>query len=210
MTAKNSYIKNYSSINRNRILSGGKLLFEQRAASFEKFADAAYTGLHLSYPKFHKMDRLSKLGFLTAEVLLKDLPLSPRFDSYKVGIVLANKSSSLDTDLNYFKSLQQGIASPAVFVYTLPNIVIGEICIRHKIKGENTFFISDTYEISSQVNYVNTLMNSGAVDACICGWVELMNEEYKSFLYLVEKTENKNLPDYTAKNIETVYNEIPT
>ncbi len=29
-----------------------------------------------------------------------------------------------------------------LFVYTLPNILIGEICIKFKIQGESNFFVS--------------------------------------------------------------------
>ncbi len=58
----------------------------------------------------------------------------------ETGIILSNANGSLDVDLKYAKTMQAG-ASPALFVYTLPNIVIGEISIRHKIKGENAFFV---------------------------------------------------------------------
>jgi hypothetical protein len=46
-------------------------LFKAQAADFAEFSKKAYHHLGLSYPKFFKMDNLSKLAFLGAELLLK-------------------------------------------------------------------------------------------------------------------------------------------
>src|ERR1700754_4127986 len=84
-----------------------------------------YRSLKLDYPKFYKMDQLSKLGWLASEVLLKDNPILGTMQPEDIGIVLTNANSSLDTDIKYLDTVAD-IASPAVFVYTLPNIMIGE------------------------------------------------------------------------------------
>ena len=92
------------------------------------------------------MDSLSKLGWLAAEILLKDSFNKEALSVRKMsGLVFANANSSLDTDIKYYETAKD-IASPALFVYTLPNIVIGEICIRHNFKGENAFFISEQFD----------------------------------------------------------------
>ena len=56
----------------------------------------------------------------------------------KQDLVLSNANASLDVDLKYAKTMQTG-ASPALFVYTLPNIVIGEISIRIILKVKMHF-----------------------------------------------------------------------
>ena len=201
-------IKRVCKIIECNVFTDGKLSKEFPASLFNQLADNIYQYYQTEYPKFHKMDNLSKLGFLTAEVLLKGLTLTEKFNNYRIGVILSNNSSSLDTDLKYFNTTKRGIANPAVFVYTLPNIMIGEICIRNGIKGENTFFVSDKYEIHLQVSYVNSLLNTSVVDACICGWVELINETYESFLYLVVKGEDNNQLQHTTENIEILYNQI--
>ena len=98
------------------------------------------------------MDNLCKLGWLCSEILLKKDSGEPNVDQQKllqdvpaesVCLLLCNANSSLDTDLRYFDTISQ-MASPALFVYTLPNIVIGEICIRNGFQGENMFLIRDT------------------------------------------------------------------
>jgi hypothetical protein len=151
------------------------------------FLDSAYDFLKIDYPKFYKMDRLSKLGFLAAEFLLRDQALRGSQPEDR-NIVLANANASLDTDIKF----AQTFSSPAVFVYTLPNIVAGEICIRHGIKGESAFFISEQFDAELVASYVSSVMLKvlapGAVQCCIGGWIDLLGERHDVFLYLVEET----------------------
>ena len=132
--------------------------------------------------KFFKMDDLSKLGYVAAEKLLRQVPVERRECApERIALVLANRSSSLDTDLRHREILdahpEEG-ASPAVFVYTLPNIVAGEICIRHRIQGETTFFVQEDKSMAFVRDYVRTLLVTGAADAAICGWCELLGERF--------------------------------
>ncbi|MFH1296133.1 MAG: hypothetical protein ABIJ04_02530 [Bacteroidota bacterium] len=134
------------------------------------------------------MDSLSKLGFISAELVLRQVNLD-LYDKKRVGIVLANGSSSLDTDLIHQQSINdrsQYFPSPSVFVYTLPNIMIGEICIRHQVKGENTFLISEKFDHRLLFNYVNELFQHHRVEACLAGWVELLKEQFEALLMFVE------------------------
>ena len=78
-------------------------------------------------------------------------------------------------------------ASPAVFVYTLPNVVSGEICIRHKIQGENTFFITEAYQPEKLERYARIVMQKGKLNYCIIGWCELRKNTYKAVFKLIEK-----------------------
>ena len=65
-------------------------------------------------------------------------------------MLLANAASSLHTDIRHQQLIDREgdqAASPAVFVYTLPNVVSGEICIRHKIQGgKSPFCITEAYQ----------------------------------------------------------------
>ena len=151
------------------------------------------------------MDNLSKLGFIGADILLNNNDLRNKYNPYDIGVILSNCNSSLETDLKHHKQVQNGPASPAVFVYSLPNIVIGEICIRHRIKGENTFFIEKEYNIPHQVNYISNLFQSGSLTACIGGWVELLGDNYDCFLYLVENNPGKNAIPFSTENISKLY-----
>jgi len=196
-----NYITAICSIRNNEIILDGKLVFKTETLDFSDFSKKAYQHLGISYPKFFKMDNLSKLAFLGAEMLLQNEQESD------MALVFANRSSSLDTDVKYQKSIADTanyFPSPAVFVYTLPNICIGEISIRHQLKSENSFFIFDAFNPQLMANYADVLINTGKATKVLCGWTEIFNEEYNAFLYLVAAegtlTHNKH-------SLETAYNE---
>ena len=140
-----NFINQYCHIQKRSLIRQGKIIFTSASGTLDDFLEDAFKYLSLSYPKFYKMDRLSKLGFLASEMLLKDTLLFPRYSSDQVALVLSNASSSLDTDIRFDESMKT-IPSPALFVYTLPNIVAGEICIRQGITGENAFFVFSEFD----------------------------------------------------------------
>jgi len=96
----------------------------------------------------------------------------------------------------------KSIPSPALFVYTLPNIVIGEICIRHNFKGENAFFIFDRFDAGFMQQYVSNMINNDILQSCICGWVDVLGDDYKAVLFLVEKNGDIS---FTLENINKIY-----
>ncbi|MBL0342729.1 MAG: 3-oxoacyl-ACP synthase [Bacteroidetes bacterium] len=206
MNPTENFVTQHCRIRQNSISANGELIFQTRDVHFQDFADSCYRHFELGYPKFHKMDNLSKLGLLATDILLNNMQLSKKYAPYQIGVILSNRNSSLDTDIKYYNMVKKGVASPAVFVYSLPNIVIGEICIKQGIKGESTFFISDQYNIPQQVNYVNHLLETKVLDACICGWVELIEESYEAFFYLVEKNGGAGNKKHTTQQIEELYN----
>ncbi|MEO8582165.1 MAG: hypothetical protein ABI415_00135 [Flavitalea sp.] len=179
-------------------------VFGNKDVNLPGFLLSAYEHFEFKYPKFYKMDNLSKLGWLAAEVLLKQGFHTSHYHPDDIGVVLANSSSSLDTDIKYFQTTQT-IASPALFVYTLPNIMIGEICIRHNFKGENGFFIFEQFNAGFLQHYVNNLFNNNTLQACICGWVELLDDEYKAVLFLVEKGTDTQTARFSLENINKIY-----
>ena len=188
MEIQTTYIQSYCSITNNEICLDGKSVFKLDSALFSEFSKAAYKHFDLNYPKFFKMDNLSKLAFLGASFLLENQ--NTVGDENNTALVLTNKASSLDTDLKHQKSIsdkENYFPSPAVFVYTLPNICLGEISIRYQLKSENSFFIFDAFNPSFMANYANILIETHKADAVLCGWVEYLDQEYTAFLYLVSK-----------------------
>lgn len=175
----------------HQIFVNGTLVYQGAANTpdLAAFLVAAYRHFGVQYPKFFKMDALCKLAFLTAELLLPPTGLVARRGPGEVGVVLANRSSSLLTDLVYQQSIQEPTAhlpSPAVFVYTLPNIAIGEISIRHQLTGENTLFVVDSFEPEALVAYAGELLADGSCQACLCGWFEAGLTAHEAFFYVVE------------------------
>ena len=196
-------------ISDHALFKNGKPVFEKKGIGLHEFLAEAYQFLEIKYPKFYKMDHLSKLGWIAAEILLNESFDKTKYKAEDMGVVLMNAASSLDADIKYFDSTKE-IASPALFVYTLPNIVIGEISIRHNFKGESAFFICETFDAVFLQQYVSNLFNNNLVQACICGWIEVVGESYKTVLLLAENNiENTNFPAgdmaFTKENINNIY-----
>lgn len=194
------YISSHCSISNNIVRYNNEEVFTGADDDIPAFLLSVYQHLEVKYPKFYKMDNLAKLGWLAAEVLLKDFDKA-KYQPTDIGVVLTNASSSLDADKRYFESAKD-IASPALFVYTLPNIVIGEICIRHHFKGENAFYIFERFDADFISSYVSLLLETGQMQACICGWVEMTATSYKAVLFLIEK--EGTIP-FTTENINKIY-----
>jgi hypothetical protein len=109
----------------------------------------------------------------------------------EVGILLSNAGSSIDTDRNHQRSISKRdeyFPSPSVFVYTLANIVIGEICIRHKLFGESYFMIEKEFDAKRLYEQVKQWLDEQIVRCCITGWVEIDNEGYEAVMYFIQKT----------------------
>ncbi len=123
MNKEGIYINASCIIRHHSAEKNGQPVYEARHADLQDFLRGLYDRFSGQYPKFHKMDLLSKLGWAATEILLQDMPMDI-YAPEDTGVILANASSSLDTDEKYFETVHE-IASPALFVYTLPNIVIG-------------------------------------------------------------------------------------
>jgi hypothetical protein len=189
MTAAEKYISASCSIGGNKVYLNRELIFEAAGLAIDDFLLAIYQHFHFNYPKFHKMDNLSKLGWLTAELLLKNFDRS-NYHSEEIGTVLMNANSSLDTDIKHAGSMQD-VASPSVFVYTLPNIVAGEICIRHQFKGENAFFVQPVFNADFLNKQAGYLLDNDILQCCVCGWIDVLGQQYQADLFLVEKVKKK-------------------
>lgn len=153
------------------------------------------------WPKFFKMDTLSKVGFLTSELLLKDLGCN-----FKGGeeyarsraVVLFGTTASLCADRNYQETIQDKenyYPSPALFVYTLPNIVTGEIAIRNHYRGETSFYVLDGYDVSAMAFHLQCAFQDRETESVLAGWVDSnSNDDFRCFFTLVDRTEVQDLP----------------
>lgn len=204
MSTINNYITSSCVISNNSVYKNGVLVYENKNADLSAFLLSVYQHFELNYPRFYKMDNLSKLGWLTSEILLKDSFEKDKYKPEEVGVILSNANASLDSDKKYLASVAD-IPSPALFVYTLPNIMIGEICIRNKFKGEDAFFVAEKFDANFTAGYVGDLLNTNVIKTAICGWVDVLNEDYKSALFLVEKEEKQHAAIFNADNMTAIF-----
>jgi len=198
-------ITSYAHIKDHQISVNGKLVFSgEKSSTILEFLSNSYKALEISYPKFHKMDAQCKLGVLATEALFKDSDFLERAALDKTAIVLSNSAASLETDRQHQHSISDKtnyFPSPAVFVYTLPNIVIGEIAIKYKITGENAFFVSEKLDPELLENYINILFANGS-ESVIGGWIEVDGSNYDAFIFLVENQNKSSI--FKALNQATI------
>lgn len=144
------------------------------------------------YPKFFKMDTLSKLGFVASELLLQAegaTRFEPREDR---AIVLFNRSASLQADTAYQATIQDPenfFPSPAAFVYTLPNIITGEIAIRNKYFGETSFIVLEEHDEQIMARQLRNAFQDPMTQSILGGWLDCTDENhFEAEIFLVEKS----------------------
>lgn len=196
------YISSYCSIKNNTVSVNGKeVFFKEESLSFKEFSKNVYKFKELNFPKFFKMDNLCKLSFLATEFVFDNNEIHPN-----TAIVFTNNASSLDTDRKHQESIQDKdsfFPSPAIFVYTLPNIAVGEISIKHKLQSENAFFVSEKFNNELLHSYTNVLIGNKKTNNVLCGWVNFDQNKYEAFIYLVSGS--GTIP-HTKEHILKLYN----
>lgn len=168
------------------VLNDQPITVEGEGSLLLKEAYHKYIG---NYSKFFKMDPLCRLGFIASELLLKDEGKSdaPREDR---AVILFNQHSSVAADKAYAKTITQEnyYPSPATFVYTLPNIVTGEIAIRHHYQGETSFYILDHRDEAIMKEIVEEAFADPITTSALTGWIEAIDENhFEADLILVEE-----------------------
>ncbi len=177
-------------ISSTEVLVNQQLLLQHQQQEEDWFS-TIYKNLNLAYPKFFKMDRLCKAGILGSELLLKDYPFDKENVKTSWGVILCNSASSLDNDRKYQETIAQSdnyYPSPSIFVYTLANIVTGEIAIRHKIGGETSFYVMPQYDADAIEEFINQSYRTNPdLDHLIGGWINVDGDEIDVRLMLTRR-----------------------
>ncbi len=197
------WITRYVKIQGHRVWLNGAVDCVSEEETFVKFIRSVYGHYHIDYPKFFKMDNLCKLAFMSAEILLQGADVLQKYPGEEIAIILENGSSSLQVDEKHQESIRDRshyFPSPSVFVYTIPNIMVAEVAIRHKVKGENAVFIFEQFDPGFVYDYVSQLFRNQQMSCCLSGWVECYSDRYQSFLFMVEQEDQikrcKGLQEY--------------
>ena len=127
------------------------------------------------YPKFYKMDSLSRLGFIASELLLQTEGAERFVTCDDRAVIFFNHSSSISADKQYIETIadpENCFPSPSVFVYTLPNIVTGEIAIRNGYHGETSFYILPRRHESLMESILRASCLDTVTRSILCGWLD--------------------------------------
>lgn len=164
------------------------------------------------YAKFFKMDTLCKLGFVASELLLAEEKDKIRFIPCEDrAIVFFNRSGSLHADKNFQQTIQDGdnyYPSPSVFVYTLPNIVTGEVAIRNHYYGETSFYVLSEMDAEVIAQHITNAFQDTSVASVLGGWIDCISEDdFFALVFIVsQQSDIHNLAEVLADEINEYIN----
>ena len=183
-------------LDQRKLWEGKKELGEQEGKEHHSLLTSLYKQMIGNYPKFYKMDGLSRLGFVASEILLN----AEKGETDKErAIIFFNHSSSIASDRNYKESINDKnnyFPSPSIFVYTLPNIVTGEIAIRNHFHGETSFFILPDKDERMMEEILQASCRDAQSKSFLTGWIDYEDERHFEADLKIKKMRNKILKSY--------------
>lgn len=165
-------------------------LGEQEGKEHHSLLTSLYKQMIGNYPKFYKMDGLSRLGFVASEILLN---AEKEETDKERAIIFFNHSSSIASDRNYKESINDKdnyFPSPSIFVYTLPNIVTGEIAIRNHFHGETSFFILPDKDERMMEEILQASCRDDQSKSFLTGWIDYEDERHFEADLKIKKMRN--------------------
>lgn len=189
-------------LDHQKLWEGKKELGEQEGAGHHSLLTSLYRQMIGNYPKFYKMDGLSRLGFVASEILLNaekgDTDVERREEEgerllEERAISFFNHSSSIASDRNYKESINDKdnyFPSPSIFVYTLPNIVTGEIAIRNHFHGETSFFILPDKDERIMEEILQASCRDDQSKSFLTGWIDYEDERHFEADLKIKKMRN--------------------
>ena len=189
-------------LDQRKLWEGKKELGEQEGKEHHSLLTSLYKQMIGNYPKFYKMDGLSRLGFVASEILLNaekgDTDVERREEEgerllEERAIIFFNHSSSIASDRNYKESINDKnnyFPSPSIFVYTLPNIVTGEIAIRNHFQGETSFFILPDKDERMMEEILQASCRDAQSKSFLTGWIDYEDERHFEADLKIKKMRN--------------------
>lgn len=177
-------------LDQRKLWEGKKELGEQEGQEHHSLLTTLYKQMIGNYPKFYKMDGLSRLGFVASEILLN---AEKGETDEERAIIFFNHSSSIASDRNYKESINDKdnyFPSPSIFVYTLPNIVTGEIAIRNHFHGETSFFILPEKDEKMMEEILQASCRDAQSKSFLTGWIDYEDERHFEADLKIKKMRN--------------------
>jgi 3-oxoacyl-(acyl-carrier-protein) synthase len=144
-------------------------------------------GLHWSLlsasdpSRFLRMDLMCRLGFMAVELLAVNFDAMPDVRRDRLGVCAESFTGALDTDIRFAQTPR-----PSIFAYTLPSTVIGEICIRFRLKGPVLSLISPDTNGTNAIAEAAEWLRNGDADMVLSLGVEAMNHSTANDISLPE------------------------
>lgn len=163
-------------------LTESALTIDDRMIPLEHSGKAILTEIYKTrlddYPKFYKMDVFNRLVYVASQLLVKEE--NAEVQDEKRAIILFNRDTTVVADRKHISTIwdrSEFFPSPSLAIFTLPNIVAGEVAIRNHYKGETSFYILDHKDDVLMRHIVEATFNCSSVRSMITGWVNCSTED---------------------------------
>jgi len=171
----------YEVVKRLAITPDG-LTMDGKAVPLESHGAALVTEIFKKFladgSRFFKMDLYSRLAYVATSLLAKDS--LEGCDPEEVALVVFTQNGSVLADrkhLSTFSNPEEFFPSPAVFINTLPNVVLGEIAVKNTIKGETTLVLLPGRDESAMNRIIDATLAATKPAVMICGWIDCDAED---------------------------------
>jgi len=125
--------------------------------------------------RYGRFDTYTKLGCAGIALALRDADVDTAVEQRSIGIVTSSIWETTTVDQDYYETalLEGGrYASPNLFSYTLPGVMLGECAVHFGIKGP-TICVGESEDRGGQaLRTALCLMAGTAVSVMIVGWVD--------------------------------------
>jgi len=122
---------------------------------------------------FRRLDATSRALVLAAEAagITQLLPAARR---EQTALIVETSLGCLDADLQFAQSLGAEMPDAPMFPYTLPSTCLGEVALRHGLRGPTVCLSIGPGDQGSAFAEAARLLAAGEVDAAVCGSVEVL------------------------------------
>ncbi|HKM31584.1 MAG: hypothetical protein GX281_02165 [Bacteroidales bacterium] len=195
------FIKSYCRITNHSIVLDG-----QRQETLGKFLnghhvsedlDNVFEQLDADYPAFFGMDEFSKLGFITAELLMRHNGYDTETFKPDIGVVIHSRSGTLGADYHLLRVMDGLSDDTQAYKRTIPNAICADIACRFKLGGEMGLILADgfVYEHFFRTSY-GMFSTDPDLKTLLSGYVECYGGYMSALLCLLERSQQPVEKDY--------------
>ena len=129
--------------------------------------------------RFGRFDHYTRLGCAAVGLALSEAGFDPQKKMPSTGFILAGQFGSFVTDIEFFNTMCDGggFASPHLFSYTLPNIVIGECAHQFGFMGPTFCLDSNDGWGSQALCSASVYLRTHVAEAMLVGWIEVLPDQ---------------------------------
>ncbi|MBK8096260.1 MAG: hypothetical protein IPK26_04090 [Planctomycetes bacterium] len=122
---------------------------------------------------FRRLDRMSRVLVLAGAAAGIDQVLTPALAA-GAAIVFETTVGSLDADLRFADSMAAGLCDGPVFAYTLPSSSLGELALRHGLRGPTVCMSTVEAQPGVALREAGLMLAAGEVEVAVVGRIDVL------------------------------------